>query len=81
MRNGRGKNPVVSLCTYSFEKNCDLNLSQMAVVRLKILKNHLNNCMTNALQFKDLNMNSNLRYSRLRHKFEINQIEDGQGSL
>lgn len=31
-----GKNPVVSLCTYSFEKNCDLNLSQMAVVRLKI---------------------------------------------
>lgn len=45
----------------------------MAVVRLKIKKNHLNNCMTNALQFKDLNMNSNLRYSRLRHKFEINQ--------
>lgn len=38
MRNGRGKNPVVSLCTYSFEKNCDLNLSQMAVVRLKIKK-------------------------------------------
>lgn len=36
--------------------------------------------MTNALQFKDLNMNSNPRYSRLRH-FEINQIEDGQGSL
>lgn len=81
MQNGRGKNPVVSLCTYSFKKNCDLNLSQMAVVRLKIKKkNHLNNCMTNALQFKDLNMNSNLRYSRLRD-FEINQIEDGQGSL
>lgn len=29
------KPPVVSLCTYSFKKSCDLNLSQMAVVRLK----------------------------------------------
>lgn len=39
MQNGRGKKPpVVSLCTYSFEKNCDLNLSQMAVVRLKTKK-------------------------------------------
>lgn len=74
------KPPVVSLCTYSFKKK--LRFKSISNGGSKIeKKNHLNNCMTNALQFKDLNMNSNLRYSRLRHKFEINQIEDGHGSL